>query len=53
MTATDYVLGKFTEQERTEFELVVAKAADAVEQWARDGIAATMNAVNARPAVDE
>lgn len=53
MTATDYVLGKFTEHERTEFELVVAKAADAVEQWVREGIFATMNVVNAKPAIDE
>jgi PTH1 family peptidyl-tRNA hydrolase len=52
MTATDYVLGKFTEQERQEFELVVAKAADGVEQWVRDGIFAAMNALNAKPAIE-
>ncbi|MBA3314374.1 MAG: aminoacyl-tRNA hydrolase [Planctomycetota bacterium] len=52
MTATDYVLGKFTEQERVDFDLVVAKAADGVEQWVRGGIMAAMNAVNAKPAIE-
>lgn len=50
MSATDYVLGAFTDREREEFDLVVAKAADGVEQWVRDGIMATMNAVNTKPA---
>lgn len=52
MTATDHVLGKFTEKEREVFDLSVAQAADAVEKWAREGIAATMNVVNAKPAVE-
>lgn len=52
MTATDYVLGNFTEREREAFELTVAQAADGVELWARDGITAAMNVVNARPAAD-
>lgn len=52
MTATDYVLGHFTEQEREAFGVTVAQAADCVELWARDGITAAMNAVNARPATE-
>ena len=52
MTATDYVLGKFTEKEREAFDDATARAADAVELWARDGVAAAMNAVNAKPAAD-
>jgi len=52
MTATDYVLGNFTERERELFGLAVAQAADAVESWTRDGITAAMNAVNARPAAE-
>ena len=52
MTATDYVLGHFTERERELFGLTVAGAADAVESWARDGIMAAMNVVNAKPAAE-
>ncbi|HEX6986501.1 MAG TPA: aminoacyl-tRNA hydrolase, partial [Planctomycetaceae bacterium] len=50
MEATDYVLGKFTEREREIFDLAVQRAADGVELWAREGVAAAMNAVNAKPA---
>lgn len=50
MTATDYVLGAFTDREREEFDAVVARAADGVEQWVREGIVAAMNAVNTKPA---
>ncbi len=46
MTATDYVLGKLTEQERELMDDAVARAADGVELWAAQGIAAAMNAVN-------
>ena len=52
MSATDYVLGKFTEHEREAFDEAVARAADGVELWARDGITAAMNIINARPAAD-
>lgn len=50
MTATDYVLGSFTESEREVFGLAVAQAADGVELWAREGVTAAMNALNAKPA---
>jgi PTH1 family peptidyl-tRNA hydrolase len=52
MTATDYVLGNFTEQEREVFDLAVAQAADGVELWARDGITAAINAMNPKPAAE-
>ena len=46
MTATDYVLGKLTEKERDVMDDAVVRAADGVELWAAEGIAAAMNAVN-------
>lgn len=49
LTATDYVLGKLNAKEEVEFSLVVAQAADGVEHWARQGITAAMNVVNAKP----
>lgn len=52
MSATDYVLGKFTEREREVFDDAVSRAADGIELWARDGITAAMNVVNARPAAE-
>ena len=44
--AADYVLGKFTRDEREEIDLVVQKAADAVEVWTCDGIQSCMNQFN-------
>jgi PTH1 family peptidyl-tRNA hydrolase len=42
----DYVLGRFTEQERPEIEESIRRAADAVADWAREGIQACMNRYN-------
>ena len=39
----DHVLSKFGKRERTEIEVVLQTAADAVEEIATDGIAAAMN----------
>jgi len=46
MDAADYVLAKFTKDEKIEMGLAVATAADAAEMWVRDGIAACMNRYN-------
>jgi PTH1 family peptidyl-tRNA hydrolase len=43
----DFVLGKFTKSEGVEVELVVARAADAVADWATQGIDYCMNRYNA------
>jgi len=42
----DHVLNKFSKRERTEVDVTVERAADAVEAIARDGIATAMNAYN-------
>jgi len=42
----DYVLSKFTKEEQAEAQLTIARAADAVECWATEGIAACMNRFN-------
>ena len=42
----DYVLGKFTAAEKPEIDLAIALAADAVESWALNGIAVSMNQFN-------
>ena len=44
--AADFVLGKFTREEQTEVEPAILSAADAVNTWARDGIATCMNQYN-------
>jgi PTH1 family peptidyl-tRNA hydrolase len=46
MDAADYVLGKFNKQERTEIDIVIREAADAVVHWAREGIQSSMNQFN-------
>jgi len=46
----DYVLGRFTAQEKQEIELAIAKAADAVETWVSQGIAECMNQFNQKSA---
>jgi PTH1 family peptidyl-tRNA hydrolase len=46
----DFVLSKFTTEERTEIDITIARAADAVVCWAREGIAACMNRFNAAAA---
>lgn len=43
----DFVLGKFTKDQKDEVELMVAQAADAVGLWCRQGIEAAMNRYNA------
>lgn len=50
MQPTDYVLGKIASAEREVLDDAIVRAADGVELWLRDGIAAAMNAVNVRPA---
>jgi PTH1 family peptidyl-tRNA hydrolase len=44
--AADFVLGRFTKDEKPEIEIAVGRAADAVEIWVRDGIAVAMNQYN-------
>lgn len=43
----DFVLSRFTKEELPEIEPAVARAADAVEDWTRLGIAECMNRYNA------
>ncbi|MEX1095781.1 MAG: aminoacyl-tRNA hydrolase [Planctomycetales bacterium] len=47
MSSTDYVLGRIRDAEAEPIEHAVLRAADAVEIWAKDGLEAAMNAVNA------
>ncbi len=42
----DFVLGKFTKDQRAEIAVTIAQAADAVEVWAASGIATAMNRYN-------
>lgn len=49
MDVTSWVLGKFREDEMSEFHLAVVRAADSIEKWVRDGIENTMNEFNRRP----
>ncbi len=42
----DHVLNKFGKRERTEVDVTIERAADAVEAIARDGITVAMNAYN-------
>jgi PTH1 family peptidyl-tRNA hydrolase len=44
--STDYVLQRFTRTERERIEPALAAAADGVELWVREGVAAAMNAIN-------
>ena len=46
MNPVDYVLGRFPKQEIPLYEEAVSRAADGVEIWIREGIAAAMNRVN-------
>jgi PTH1 family peptidyl-tRNA hydrolase len=46
MDAADYVLMNFTEKERTDLEITIKQAADAVECWIRFGIAEAMKKYN-------
>ena len=42
----DFVLGRFTKVELPEIEEAIWRAADAVEVWAREGLATSMNRYN-------
>jgi len=42
----DFVLGRFTKEERPEVETVIDRSADAAEEWAATGIEAVMNRYN-------
>ena len=44
--ATDYVLGRFTPEEKPDMEKAILRAADAVVVWARQGIERCMNQYN-------
>ncbi len=46
---SDFVLGKFSSDDQAEIDLVINKAANAVEAWISDGIQAAMNQFNADP----
>ena len=49
MDAAAWLLARFDEADRTEIDLAVQDAADAVETWLRDGPDAAMNEANAPP----
>ena len=44
--ATDYVLSKFTPEEKPQIEEAILRAADAVALWTREGIQRCMNQYN-------
>ncbi len=46
MDPVNYVLGRFPADQQTLVELMVARAADSVESWVREGIQTTMNLFN-------
>lgn len=45
--AADFVLSKFSKDDRAEIDVAVSRAADAVECWVREGIESCMNQYNA------
>lgn len=45
----DYVLGKFSAEQRPLIDMAVRQAADAIETWVREGITVCMNRFNVRP----
>ena len=48
-----HVLGRFREEEQTEIESAVQRAADAAEVFVKENILAAMNRYNAAPAADD
>lgn len=44
--SADFVLGKFSKEERTEAEITILRGAEAAEEWAAVGIEAAMNRYN-------
>ena len=51
--AADYVLGKFSEDDRPVIDVAIKDAADAVETWIKSGVQTAMNQFNAGPANDK
>lgn len=51
MDTTAWVLGKFRDDENTEIEIAVMRAADSIEKWVSEGIEPTMSEFN-RPVKD-
>ncbi len=49
MDSAAFVLAKFRKEELDEIDRAIRKAADAVEVWAKEGIAAVMNKFNSGP----
>ncbi len=47
--AIDWVLGTFKSEEQVEVAIALDRAIDAIDLWAREGIAAAMNRFNANP----
>ena len=47
--AADFVLGKFSKEDRAEIDLCISRAANAVEIWIEEGIQTAMNQFNADP----
>jgi PTH1 family peptidyl-tRNA hydrolase len=48
---TDYVLGKFTEEEQPIIEAAVRRSCDAIECWSQEGMTEAMTKFNAPPPV--
>lgn len=48
-STSDYVLGKFSPEQRPLVDVAVKKAADAVEVWIKQGVTPCMNQFNVRP----
>lgn len=46
---SDYVLGKFADQDRTEIEKAIVRAVKAIEVWTSQGVQTAMNQFNADP----
>lgn len=44
--AADFVLGKFSKEEREQIDVTIAEASDAVQAWATKGLSHCMNAYN-------
>lgn len=51
--AADYVLGKFSPDDRATIESTIHRAADAVETWVSEGVQNAMNRFNADPAANK
>ncbi|SMP58572.1 peptidyl-tRNA hydrolase [Neorhodopirellula lusitana] len=46
---TDFVLGNFTEEERTNIDPAISRSCDAIECWVKEGITEAMTVYNAPP----